>query len=187
MRTKSNMYIHPFFLQSLARRLGVRQLPEIVAFVNGEAVSMKVSRYDVRSIVDFASDALTTVSSSSSTSSRIDSSSFPPFADVRVLESSSAFDSFVSGWHGDNLVRTLFIGPRTTLRFSVPCFAMRKRHLCAFVHSSQPWILDKGWPEGKVRKRNCGMRLRVLRVRFCLICLCVWFCVSVSLRVRMLL
>ena len=167
MRTKSNMYIHPFFLQSLARRLGVRQLPEIVAFVNGEAVSMKVSRYDVRSIVDFASDALTTVSSSSSsTSSTIDSSSFPPFADVRVLESSSAFDNFVSGWHGDNLVRTLFIGPRTTLRFSVPCFAMRKRHLCAFVHSSQPLILDKGWAERNVCKRNCGMRVRVLRLRF---------------------
>ena len=99
---------------------------------------MKASRYDVRGIIDFASYALSSSSSASPTSA------FPPFADVRVLESSSAFDAFVSGWHADNLVRTLFIGPRTTLRFSVPCFALRKRHLCAFVHSSQPWILDKG-------------------------------------------
>ena len=122
--------------QALARRLGVRQLPEIVAFVNGEAVSMKASRYNVRGIVDFASDALSTPPSSPS-------SPLPTFAEVIVLESSSAFDWFVSGWRHDNLARTLFIGPRTTLRFTVPCFMLRKRHLCAFVHSSQPWIMDK--------------------------------------------
>ena len=44
--------------QALARRLGVRQLPEIVAFVNGKAVSKKVSRYEVRGTVNFAFDVL---------------------------------------------------------------------------------------------------------------------------------